>query len=330
MHVNRLQLNLQLNQDRLLECRGRLQGIYPIYVPEGKIFAEKLIQHDHKATLHEEVGLTMAKEREQYWIPRLRQEVKRIIKRCHSCKRFQAVALATPPLGQLPLERTKGSGAFEVVGVNFAGPINYLKLSRKEGKAYLVLFACSLSRALYLEVLPNLETATFLGSLKRLIARRGRPSTIFSDNGRTFVGAAKLLREIRKDELLQAKLAEEEISWKFNLSRAPWWGGQFEGLVGLFKRAFCKMGGMLSWVELSVVVLEVETQLNRRPLSYVEDDVQLPVLTSASFLFQRANRLPELEPCREENRDLRKRAIHLKSCKDALWKRWTWEYLAAL
>ena len=263
----------------------------------------------------------MAKVREQYWIPRLRQQVRRIIKRCHSCKRFQAVALATPPLGQLPLERTMGSGAFEMVGVDFACPIKYLKLSRKEGKAYLVLFACRLSRALYLEVLPNLETATFLGSLKRLITRRGRPSTVFSDNGRTFVGAAKLLREIRKDERLQAYLAEEEISWKFNLSRAPWWGGQFEELVGLFKRAFYRTvgGGMLSWVELSEVVLEVETQLNRRPLSYVEDDVQLPVLTPASFPFKRANRLPELEPWREENRDLRKRAKHLKLCKDALW-----------
>ena len=87
---------------------------------------------------------------------------------------------------------------------------------------------------------------------------------------------------------------------------------------------------MLSRVELSEVVLEVETQLNRRPLSWVEDDVQLPVLTPASFLFQRANRLPELEPWREENRDPRKRAKHLKSCKDALRKRWTREYLAAL
>ena len=136
MHVDRLQLNLQLNKDRLLECRGRLQGIYPIYVPDGTIFAEKLIQHAHKATLHGGVGLTMAKVREQYWIPRLRQQVVRVIKRCHSCKRFQAVALATPPPGQLPLERTKGSGSFEVVGVDFAGPIKYLKLSRKEGKAY--------------------------------------------------------------------------------------------------------------------------------------------------------------------------------------------------
>ena len=44
MHVDRLQLNLQLNQDRLLECWGRLQGIYPIYVPDGTIFAKMLIQ----------------------------------------------------------------------------------------------------------------------------------------------------------------------------------------------------------------------------------------------------------------------------------------------
>ena len=179
MFVDRLQLNLQLNQDWLLERRGRLQGIYPIYVPDGRIFAEKLIQHAHKTTLHGGVGLTMAKVREQYWIPRLRQQVKRIINRCPSCKRFQAVAIATSPLGQLPLERTRDSGAFEVEGVDFACPIKYLKLSRKEGKAYLVLFACRLSRVLYLEVLPNLETATFLGSLKRLIARRGRPSTVF-------------------------------------------------------------------------------------------------------------------------------------------------------
>ena len=56
---------------------------------------------------------------------------------------------------------------------------------------------------------------------------------------------------------------------------------------------------MLSWIELSEVVLEVETQLNCRPLSDVENDVQLPVLTPASFLFQRANHLPELEPWRE-------------------------------
>ena len=316
----------------MLECRGRLQGFYPLYIPDSTTFAEKFVQQAHLATLHGGVSLTMSKVREQHWIPRLRRLVKRVIKQCYGCKRFQAVALAAPPPGLLPLERTECSGPFEVVGVDFAGPIKYRKSSRAESKAYLILYACSLTRALYLEVLPNLETTTFLGSLKRLIARRGRPSKIFSDNGRTFVGAAKWLKEISRDERLQAYLAEEQITWRFNLSRAPWWGGQFERLVGVFKRAFFKTigGGMLSWSELSEVVLEIETQLNRRPLSYVEDDVQLPLLTPASFLFQRSNRLPEREPWREENVDLRRRARYLKACKDALWKRWSQEYLTTL
>ena len=173
-----------------------------------------------------------------------------------------------------------------MVAVDFAGPIKYRKSPRVEEKAYLVVFACSLTRALYLEVLPNHETTTFLGSLKRFINRRGSPTTIFSDNGRTFIGAAHWLKEIQKDEQRQAYLAEEWITWRFNLSSAPWWGGQFERLVGVFKRAFYKTigGGMLSWTELCEVVLEVETQLNRRPSSYVEEDVHLLLFTSASFL----------------------------------------------
>ena len=332
MEEDRLRLNLQRNKDGLLECRGRLPGPYPIYIPDATTFAEKFVQHAHKATLHGGVGLTMAKIREEYWIPRLRRLAKKTIRQCYGCKRFQAVALAAPPPGLLPPERREGSSPFEVVGVDFAGPIKYRKSSRAEGKAYLVLYACSLTRALYLEILPNLETTTFMASLKRFIARRGRPSKIFSDNGRTFVGAAKLLKEIQKDEQMQDYLASEKITWRFNLSRAPWWGGQFERLVGLFKRAFYKVigGGMLTWSELSEVVLDVETHLNRRPLSYVEDDVQLPLLTPSSFLFQRSISLPERQLWKEEDYDLRKRERYLRTCKDALWKRWTREYLAAL
>ena len=171
MEEDQLRLNLQKNQ-------GRFQGIYLIYVPDSTVFAEKLVQHVHLATLHGGVSLTMAKAREQHWIPRLRRLVKKVIKQCYGCKRFQAVAVAAPPLGLLPLERTEHPGVFEVVGVDFAVPIKYSKSPRVEGKVYLVLFACSLTTALYLEVLANLETTTFLGSLKRLIARRGRPTTI--------------------------------------------------------------------------------------------------------------------------------------------------------
>ena len=155
---------------------------------------------------------------------------------------------------------------------------------------------------------------------------------IYSDNGGTFIKTNKWLRQLRKDERLQGLLDEYEINWKFNLSRAPWWGGQFERLIGVVKTAMNKVigGGMLTWDELSEVLLDVETQINRRPLSYLEEDLELPILTPSTFLYQRTNQIPEQDTWRIRDRDLPKRAKYLKTCKDNLWKRWQREYLTAL
>ncbi|XP_068738746.1 uncharacterized protein [Montipora capricornis] len=196
----------------------------------------------------------------------------------------------------------------------------------------MALFACSLTRGVHLELLPSLETGKFLPCLKRFIARWGRPKILYSDNGGTFVKAAKWLKGVERDEEIQGFLERQEIQGHFNLPRAPWWGGQFERLIAVVKRAFNKTIGAttLTWDELSDALLDVEVQINRRPPSYVDDDVQLPILTPSAFLFQRSNLSPEQEPWREGNVDLRRRGKYLRSCKDQLWRRWTREYLTAL
>ena len=89
-------------------------------------------------------------------------------------------------------------------------------------------------------------------------------------------------------------------------------------------------GARLNWQELSEVILDIEIQINRRPLCYMEDDVELPTLTPSTFLFQRSSQLPEQEPWREEENSLRKRAKFLVACKKNLWNRWRREYLTAL
>ena len=145
-------------REKILECRGLIQGRYPIYLPDDFVFTEKLVHHAHLRSLHWGLGLTMAvrvRVREKYWIPRLCKLTKKVVKSCWGCKRFQAVAQATSPSGLLPTERTEGSGAFKIIGIDFAGPIKYRKSPRIEGKAYLVMYACSLSTAIHLEVLPN-------------------------------------------------------------------------------------------------------------------------------------------------------------------------------
>ena len=120
---DRLQLNLQLNDQQLLECRGRIQGFYPVYLPDTAVYTEKFVEEAHEATLHGGTQLTMTKVRERHWVPRLRRLVKKIVKKCPRCKRFQATALTVPSPGLLPRDRTEGSTPFEVVGVDYAGPM---------------------------------------------------------------------------------------------------------------------------------------------------------------------------------------------------------------
>ena len=326
------QLNLQPNADGVLECRGRIQGEYPVYLPDSAIYTAKVVQHAHATTLHGGVSLTMAKVRETLWVPRLRKLVKQIIKRCWGCKRFQAVSVKSPPPGLLPKDRTEGDTPFSVIGVDFAGPVKYRVKHKTEGKAYVVLYAYSLTRGIFMELLQSLETQEFIRSMKRLIARRGRPTKVYSDNGKTFVAAAKWLKTARKDEKFNDFLADNDITWQFNLSRAPWWGGQFERLIGLMKSSLYKTigHGLLTWSELGDVLLDVEISLNNRPFSYMEEDIQMPTLTPNSLLFISSSILPELDPSHEEEKDLRKRAKYLMKCKDAMWRRWSREYLRAL
>ena len=130
---------------------------------------------------------------------------------------------------------------------------------------------------------------------------------------------------MHKDEIFNDFLSQQSIIWQFNLSRAPWWGGQFERLIGLMKAAFYKTvgQGLLTWEELTEVLLDIEVTLNNRPLSYLEEDVQLPTLMQNSFLFTNSNILPELAPYHVNERDLRKRAKFPLKTKDTMWRRWT-------
>ena len=234
------------------------------------------------STPHGGVALTMTKVQELYWVPRLR--------------------------------------ALEVIGIDFAGPIKYRIRAKTEGKAYLALCACSLTQGLFLEVLPNLATSEFLRSWKRFIVRRRRRRRYIPTMAKPLLapksGSNKLC-------VTRRHLAHENIKRQFNLSRAAWWGGQFERLIGLVITALNKtIGcGMLTWTELCEVVLDVEIALNNRPLCYVEDDIQLPVLTPNSLLFLRSNQLPELEPHHLREFDLRRRAKYLRRRKQALWTR---------
>ncbi|GFY25983.1 DUF1758 domain-containing protein [Trichonephila clavipes] len=64
--------------------------------------------------------------------------------------------------------------------------------------------------AIHLELITSLTTEAFFQSQKRFASRRGRPTTIYSDNGTNFNGPERFLHALDWDSIL-ARVAEEKI-----------------------------------------------------------------------------------------------------------------------
>ena len=111
------------------------------------------VMNAHLKIRHGEVASTMTDIRGKYWMQRLCLLVKRIRRKCYRYKVFNAVDFQKPPPALFSRDQTVGYRASQVAGTHYAGPITFNKNQKTEGKAYIVLFTFSLSRAVHIESL---------------------------------------------------------------------------------------------------------------------------------------------------------------------------------
>ena len=231
---------LGIKEDRaILRCEGRLvnsdlesEARRPVILPRQHRFTSLVIEECHQRVHHCGVRATLVELRSRYWVPRGRQVVKRILSECATCRKFTGKPYSTPPTAALPGFRVKEVPPFSSVGVDFAGPLYVKEKSGQMGKAYIALFSCCVTRAVHLELVEDLSTGTFKRCLRRFIAKRGMPVLIVSDNAKTFQATEKALKKLFDHPEVKADLERDRIEWKFNIERAPWWGGFFERIRG--------------------------------------------------------------------------------------------------
>ena len=319
-----------MGEDGLLRIRSRLQQSelpfeerHPILLPKGRV-AELLVRDQHRLMSHCGVDTLITAVRTSYWVVGLRCLAKRIKRFCASCQRQDAVA-CNEPAAPLPRDRVARAPPFTVTGVDFAGPIFAVDCPRQ--KLYVCLFTCAVTRAVHLELTSSLTQSEFLMALRRFAARRGLPTTIYSDNALTFRGA---------DMLLQRYFGHLAPKWKYIVPRSPWWGGWWERLVRSVKVGLRKSLGTrcLARAELETVLIEVESCVNSRPLTQVTDSVDSPSpLTPSHFLKGRGvgfqARVLE-DPEAVSGRLLSERARVRERRLNRFWVVWSDEYLRNL
>jgi len=91
--------------------------------------------------------------------------------------------------------RVSPTDPFAVTGVDFTGAL-YVTTSDGEGKVYLCLFTCAVSRAIHLEIVSDLSVESFLLAFRRFVGRRSVPKFLISDNGSTYLAAAEDLKSL--------------------------------------------------------------------------------------------------------------------------------------
>lgn len=244
-------------------------------------------------------------------------------------------------MGELPSPRVTASRPFTKTGVDYFGPVYIRPAPRRSAvKAYVSVFICLCTKAVHLELVSDLSTERFLQALRRFIARRGRPSDIYSDNGTNFVGANnkllelfRLLRDPVHRERITTELADNGIQWHFNPPSAPHFGGLWEAAVRSAKTHLLKVIGesIISSEDFSTLLAQVESCLNSRPLVPMSDDPDdLEPLTPAHFLVGSSlQALPDTELLNiPSNRLNQYQQIQQKL--QHFWTRWRREYLNQL
>ena len=335
-------LNPFIDEKGLLRVGGRLQrsdlpfdAKHPLILPPNAHFTLLVIRKYHgEVGKHARgVNATLSDLRQRYWIVRGRETVKTVIRDCVLCKKLRKHTLEQI-MASLPEHRvTVPLRAFARVGVDYGGPY-IVKITRNTtAKRWLCLFTCTTTRAVHLEVAYSLSTDGFLNAFSRMVARRGRPELVVSDNGSNFVGAERELSELVRSldrEKIRNDASNQSIKWRFNPPWASHHGGFFESMIKSAKRALRAILGeaRLTDEELLTAVTEVEGLLNSRPLSYSSGDPQdSPVLTPNHFIVGQAGGQLAPRVLESEAVNPRERWKYTQDLVTQVWKRWSKEFL---
>ncbi|XP_063994282.1 uncharacterized protein LOC135171584 [Diachasmimorpha longicaudata] len=344
------QLNPFIDTQGVLRVGGRLQNAglpfdqqHPIVLPSTGNITALIISKYHLDNCHSGIQNTLYSIRQNYWILGGRNSVRKIIRKCPTCCR------ANPPItnyvmGNLPKGRVSQTiRPFVNVGVDFCGPFLIKERkhrNRNTTKVYVAVFICLSVKAVHLELVSDLTTTGFLAALDRFMARRGKPSTIESDNGTNFTGANNELKNIIKDvqhpeqeAIISRRLNDQGIQWKFTPPLSPHFGGIWEAAVKSFKHHLIRVtkNSLFTFEELNTFIIKIEGILNSRPISPMSTDPNdIQALSPGHFLIGTPlTSIPERDLKQDKINTLSRWEL-IQKMKQDFWTRWNKEYLNEL
>ena len=92
-------------------------------MPPKHPFVEMIVQDCHQIVHHDGIRETLNCTHGNYWILRGQETVKKIVRKCVICRKFEGKPFAAPKDPPLPTSRVSDEPLFTSTGMDFAGPL---------------------------------------------------------------------------------------------------------------------------------------------------------------------------------------------------------------
>ena len=339
-------LNPFFDESGILRVGGRLSNSdaeenrkHPIIL--GKKGSHRIIEWHHRNVQHQGRTSTVNELRANgYWFLSVNAQVRHMIRSCMRCRLLRG-ALADQMMADLPVDRLLTEPPFTYCGVDIFGPF-HIKEGRKQMKRYGVLFTCLSLRAVHIETAANIDTDSFVLSLRRFIARRGPVRVIRSDNGGNFVGCEnEFVQEIEKmdNKKIGTFLLSENcdwIIWKKNPPVSSHMGGAWERMIRSIRNVLDALlkehPSRLDDESLNTLMVEAENIVNSRPLTMenLTDPESAPLTANQLLTLKTKVVMPPPGVFQKEHVYCRKRWKTVQYLANQFWERWRKEYMIIL
>ena len=201
-----------------------------------------------------------------------------------------------------------------------------------------------------MELTNGLTTDEFLQAFSRMTSRRGLCHTVWSDNAKTFKAASREIKKLYDQPKSQSQslwdtldqdrskseLSAKGIKWRFITKRSQWRSGWWERFYRAVKEPLRKVLGraLLSFSELSTLLIKIEEVIKSRPLTAVSDDNRdpLPITPVHRAIGRSLKQLHDAEDDQLEDSSKRimERYPYLQRVLNHYWRRWKQEYFYQL
>ena len=338
-------LRLFLDEKEIIRCQSRVEFTLtkaphkaPILMDTQNGFTKSYIKNIHVANNCAPYHFTLNAARQEIHGIKLQNLVKKVIGECKICIRYRAHPYRYPIQPVLPMERAQVDSPFTACAVDYCGPFSVLEENGTK-KVWVSLFCCMVTRAVYIVLVDDLKSTTFLAALTELATRRAQPKVIVSDNMTTYTHGNKILTHIANQPQVKRELASLGIEWRWTPAKASWAGGIYERLVGIIKKELYKMcgSGIFTREDFRCHLIKVEHVVNSRPLCRGENqEILTPnhILNGSGeirgTLLHSSTADEVLDQVLEARRDLPKHYQQIKVKKDLFWRAFQEQYLETL